>query len=351
MLLDFICKNYKSFENQEILSLEATEQESLKYHVCQNGEEKILPVAVIYGDNGCGKSNLLNAFACMREYVVNSYNYGENKEYRDTFRNSVTDTEFEVYFMFPNDPKIYNYGFCIGKGVQDQLNFEPNGISEEWLNVKNQGEYAYTRIFYRHGYDFDNKKFDIDINLNDGVWQNKLIISVSDHYDIDIGKKVVNWFKNNVVVNSHNLEEIAQKYLSFSQIDNMRQVYDYSDSVITKSTLYAFAGNVLRTGNVLFVDNLTDSLHHLNTRQLIQWFTDPYENKNGGQLILTTNDLQLMNELRFDEIYFIEKDRYGVSDLYSLSDFKDEKGKEKKVINDYLVGRFGAIPNCDIIQI
>ena len=40
------------------------------------GSEKNLPVAVIYGANASGKSNIYNAFEYMAEYVMESFKYG-----------------------------------------------------------------------------------------------------------------------------------------------------------------------------------------------------------------------------------------------------------------------------------
>ena len=47
--------------------------------------------------------------------------------------------------------------------------------------------------------------------------------------------------------------------------------------------------------------------------------------------------------LRRDQIYFVEKDKYGESELHSLYDYKkvrDDASYDK----DYLLGKYGAIP-------
>ena len=52
---------------------------------------------------------------------------------------------------------------------------------------------------------------------------------------------------------------------------------------------------------------------------------------------------------RRDQIYFLEKDKYAASDLYSLIEYKEE-GSDKKIRKDrsfekdYIKGRYGAIP-------
>ena len=67
-----------------------------------------------------------------------------------------------------------------------------------------------------------------------------------------------------------------------------------------------------------------------------------------AQLIFTTHDTwQLSNQLlRRDEIWFTEKDKQGVSTLYSLADFIDEDGtrirKDESYEKNYLLGKYGA---------
>ena len=65
---------------------------------------------------------------------------------------------------------------------------------------------------------------------------------------------------------------------------------------------------------------------------------------------------QLSNQLlRRDEIWFTEKDRQGISTLYSLADFIDEDGsrirKDENYEKNYLLGKYGAIPTLKTIDI
>lgn len=90
----------------------------------------------------------------------------------------------------------------------------------------------------------------------------------------------------------------------------------------------------------------------LLTRYIIKLFHDSEKNIGNGQLIYSTNDTVNLNKETFrrDEIRFVEKDKNGVSKLYSLSDYIIEDENAKKVRNDatynkdYLTGRYGAIP-------
>jgi AAA15 family ATPase/GTPase len=111
----------------------------------------------------------------------------------------------------------------------------------------------------------------------------------------------------------------------------------------------------LKKGSILFVDELNARLHPLLVRNIILTFYNPKVNVNNAQLIFTTHDTwQLSNQLlRRDEIWFTEKDKNGVSTLYSLVDFVDEKGtrirKDESYEKNYLLGKYGAIPTLNNI--
>lgn len=58
MLIEFSVKNYRSFRDEAVLSMEATKSSTLKSVLIPFGGMQILPSAVIYGKNGGGKSNI-----------------------------------------------------------------------------------------------------------------------------------------------------------------------------------------------------------------------------------------------------------------------------------------------------
>ena len=73
-------------------------------------------------------------------------------------------------------------------------------------------------------------------------------------------------------------------------------------------------------------------------------------NRKGAQLIFTSYDLSTMNSdlFRRDEIWFVAKGNGENSKLYSLVEFKNEKGesvrKDAKFDKQYLEGKYGAVP-------
>lgn len=79
-------------------------------------------------------------------------------------------------------------------------------------------------------------------------------------------------------------------------------------------------------------------------------FNDPLINKGNAQLVYTTHDVSILTRdlFRRDQIWFVEKDEYGVSALYSLVEYKlDDNSKvrnDASYSKDYMAGRYGAVP-------
>lgn len=103
---------------------------------------------------------------------------------------------------------------------------------------------------------------------------------------------------------------------------------------------------VLKVGGLLLVDEIESSLHPLLCERIIRLFNNSTTNPYNAQLIFTTHNTLLMNPklLRRDQIYFIEKNEYGESNMYSLYDIDLDIRNNFNYMNNYLAGRFGAIP-------
>ena len=73
-------------------------------------------------------------------------------------------------------------------------------------------------------------------------------------------------------------------------------------------------------------------------------------NQRGAQLLFTSHDLTTMNSelFRRDEIWFVAKGRGQESQLYSLVEFKNDRGesvrKDARFDKQYLEGKYGADP-------
>ncbi|ASP48554.1 AAA family ATPase [Cognaticolwellia beringensis] len=92
----------------------------------------------------------------------------------------------------------------------------------------------------------------------------------------------------------------------------------------------------------IIIDEFDRSLHPKLTKEFFELF---YKlNKSKSQFIVTTHESTLLDLelLRRDEIWFVEKNDEGMSNLFSLNKFKIRY--DSKIEKAYLLGRYGAVP-------
>lgn len=114
-------------------------------------------------------------------------------------------------------------------------------------------------------------------------------------------------------------------------------------------TMFAFAGpwlDLIEHNHVLIVDELDTSLHPLVVHQLIKVFHQQTKQDNKqAQLIFTTHDSSLLSQgiFRRDQIWFLEKNNSGATELYSLAHITGVRADTPHE-KPYLNGRYGGIP-------
>lgn len=413
MLLQFNFKNFKSFKDDTTLDLTATKISEYSDRVINATNEKVLPAAGIFGANAYGKSNVLDAVRYMHNYVIQSFEFGgdnDNKKtkrkflkptpflFNETSKNS--ESMFEVYFMDSeeNGFKTYNYGFTVNA----------DGICEEWLNYKSKSSRGkFNRIFYRNEfeneYDFTGIPAKARENIAISLQRETLIVSLGAKLNIQKLKHIRDWFLNNEFADfgepaenyflsrmipenfatDKNVQTNVIKYISAFdksiidfdveieksdgddekiKIDAVHKIagsdktakiplQNESSGTLKMFALYPMMQNVLDCGGVFFIDELNARLHPLLVRAFLITFLNPSTNKNHAQIVFTSHDSWQLNEsgLRRDEIWFTEKNKDGVSSLYSLADFVDDEGakirKDENFEKNYLLGKYGAIPS------
>ena len=97
---------------------------------------------------------------------------------------------------------------------------------------------------------------------------------------------------------------------------------------------------------VYVIDEIDRSLHPLLIRQLLEEYLSNCSTETRTQLLLTTHNVMLMDQqlLRRDEMWVTERDKSGVSSLFSFSEYKDVR-YDKDIRKSYLQGRMGGIPH------
>ena len=409
MLIRFSFKNFKSFKDENVLDMEATSLKEHEYNVVKTDNVNLLKVAAIYGANASGKTNVLQAFDYMKKRILVS---------DDSKKNSPMDEDNVYSFMINNEPisleveilaknnKIYKYGFDVLK----------DSIVSEWLYIKKINRFysifereknnvtmksnnkisglanidertlflnIYSKIdkdnedfnnvydwFVNANYlDLGNPRFEDFINtrislkiLSDEKYKKELLRFIKT---FDSGIEGIKTTPNSLEELQNNNRAVKVELIHRGENNELKALPLEFESNGTRKMfhLFDFFMDALRNGIVLFIDELDAKLHPLLTRYIINLFHNTKTNIGNGQLIYSTHDTVNLNKETFrrDEIWFTEKNRDGVSELYALSDYiLDDDGDKKsgqKVRNDatynkdYLTGRYGAIPVLEEFEI
>lgn len=140
MLVEFKVENFRSFNDEQVLSFVASEDERLsgliqREDVTGRGGLNLLPSLYVYGANASGKSNLCEAVRTFRRIVVESatqLNEGDSLPGVTSFhlkddKRAAEPTTFESTQVIGGD--LYRYGFATTS----------SRIDREWLFVRRQG--------------------------------------------------------------------------------------------------------------------------------------------------------------------------------------------------------------------
>lgn len=194
MLVNFTVKNFRSFKRERTFSMEASAIKEHRESVINNGKCRILPLAVLYGANSGGKSNLIEAVAVMRSVVIRSVrlNDGDRLPF-DPFALDRTSesqpTFFEIQFI--KGESLYRYGFEYNK----------EEIVSEWLYEKRFGEKEYELfVRSREFIDVSGKRFPEGVGKEGMTNPNRLFLSLVAQLKGEKSNAVMNWFNSCNVV-------------------------------------------------------------------------------------------------------------------------------------------------------
>lgn len=128
MLIEFRLANHRSVRDEQALTMEAgrSDLDDSRLRRVAGANKPLLTVAVLYGANASGKSNVLDGLHFMREAVLSSHRFWppESTIPRDAFAWGPTHSKpsiFEVTIV--RSGVRYQYGFCV----------DDNRVLEEWL--------------------------------------------------------------------------------------------------------------------------------------------------------------------------------------------------------------------------
>lgn len=401
MLIEFSVKNFLSFKDKAILSMEKGNGDENIDNIIFNDITDLVKNAAIYGANASGKSNILKAFTCAILMIRNSnlMSVGEKWSYIKPFLFDETSknkpSEFEFTFI-TNNVK-YKYFFSA----------DQNRIYEESLDAYNSQKP--TNIFTRKDtniYEFSNDKNKL-ASLAANNTENKLFLSTATTWNYEKTKDAFLWFTKTIdTYDSFNkimdkdlidyseneelkkfslkllkeadilIKDISVNYeekeiegtiadmpiipivkkvdieLEHEVVDEENNIHTYKlnfkDESSGTKVLFAFAPFLKRAfeeTKVIIVDELEKSMHPKLVEFIVRLFNNKDINKVNSQLIFTTHATNLLNLeiLRRDQIWFVENNPLnGNSELYPLDSFSVRK--DENIQKGYINGRYGAVP-------
>ena len=388
MLVQFMVRNVLSFKEETVLDMTAInaykEHESNLIDNRNETKEKFLRVAAIYGANASGKSNLYMAMRYFQKIIAESLNNADEdsmiaiERYYEPFRfeEKLDNSEFQIIEMVDNYE--YKYGFEYNKQC----------IVAEWLYIKSLETKRTITIFERSLNDVEfgalvRKECDL---YKDQVPAETLLLSFfnklkmktnvfSDVYAsimdilvvptdfcedirllkavlpsiIDLEKEKLVNFLSAIDTGIKDIGyDDSEKEIHFFTVHKGKDNNDYrlslfyeSEGTIKSIMLFMYARNAVLNNKSVFVDELNIKLHPLLLKFIVDLF---YDKDSRAQLIYTTHDTTLMDKrfFRRDQIWFVQKDEFGYSELVALSDFKVRS--DASFEKDYLAGVYGGIP-------
>ena len=395
MLCQFTVKNFKSIRDEMTFDMQAAAISEHEDRVIKDRDgELYLPVSAIYGPNGGGKSNVLEALHTLAAKVLrplyatddnNNRSFQMKKILIEPFafgeKEKEAPTEFELFFR--TKTAEYRYILTVKKDIVlyerlDRVKFDTGRRSA---------------LFERSSEGIELKGAFARLKISDELSETLTLLSYLGitHKKNEVVNDILNWFEYGIdflnygdpiqelgmaIATSEDVKTLFLEMIQEMDLDivNFRveekeneriEVYtkhivdDYEfelnlseESSGTKKLfgLLPFIANSLVSGTTLVIDELDAKIHPVLLRRIIMMFNDMKINQHGAQLIFTSHDLSTMNSevFRRDEIWFVAKGNRQNSKLYSLVEFKNEKGesvrKDAKFDKQYLEGKYGADP-------
>lgn len=146
MLIGFSVSNYKSFLDQQSISLLASRISRHKDHVRETANRRVLKSGLIFGANAGGKSNLIEAVSFSRNIILHGLNRTDtNKKYFRIRQKANEDPGIFEFRIIANNTE-YSYGFAFSYLTKEFLS--------EWL-VKISGD-TETVLYERNVVDTGN---------------------------------------------------------------------------------------------------------------------------------------------------------------------------------------------------
>lgn len=390
MLCQFSFKNFRSYKNETVFDLQAADLPEFSNSVitCERASD-ILPVSVVYGPNGGGKTNLLKALSCLISLVTKPVHELRKNRISPILQLSNACEPFGFDTQSQNAPTEFNIFFRTETNeYRYYIALHDDEILSEVLHRRSIGGKKTAVIFEREGEEItlgaSINKASVSRDVNPKM---PYLSFLAITYNFPIIAEVQTWFESCIIRAYSNPSSEQRIWLSESEefkhnfivalndmgidISDYRYDQDQSQFYLARSlgnerfelplssesdgTKKIFAALpvlmlALSEGRLVIIDELDAKLHPKLLRYIISLFSNSKVNTHGAQLLFTSHDMSTMKNdvFRRDEIWFAALDEHHSSELYSLYEIRREDGKRinhtASYDKQYLEGRYGADP-------
>ena len=395
MLCQFTVKNYKSIRDEITFDMQAAAISEHENKVIKDVDgELFLPISAIYGPNGSGKSNVLEALHTLDSKVLRPLCATCDKVDCDYKARKIPVEPFAFSEQAKDEPTEFELFFRTEKAEYRYiLHVKEDEVIYESLDRVKMDTGRPSALFRRDTDSTELKGIFGRLKISEDLSATLPLISYLGitYKKNEVVNDVLEWFEDAIdflnygnpyqelrtaIAKSEDIKHLVLNMIKEMDLDIEDFRIEEKDNdrieVFTKHTVAGYSAEItlseessgtrklfgllpfiaksLIYGTTLVIDELDAKIHPVLLQYVIQLFTDMSINKNGGQLIFTSHDLSTMNNevFRRDEIWFVAKGRGQNSGLYSLVEFKNDKGesvrKDAKYDKQYLEGKYGADP-------
>ena len=395
MLCQFTVKNYKSIRDEITFDMQAAAISEHDNKIIKDIDgESFLPISAIYGPNGGGKSNVLEALHTLDSKVLRPLCATCDKADCDYKARKIPVEPFAFSEQAKEEPTEFELFFRTTKAEYRYiLHVKEDEVVYESLDRVKMDTGRRSALFRRDTESTELKGIFGKLKISEDLSATLPLISYLGitYKKNEVVKDVLNWFEDAIdflnygnpyqemrtaIAKSEDIKHLVLNMIKEMDLDIEDFRIEEKDNdrieIFTKHTVDGYSAEItlseessgtrklfgllpfiaksLIYGTTLVIDELDAKIHPMLLQYIIKLFTDMSINKNGGQLIFTSHDLSTMNNevFRRDEIWFVAKGRGQNSGLYSLVEFKNDKGesvrKDAKYDKQYLEGKYGADP-------
>lgn len=204
MLIRFIAKNLYSFKDETEFNLFPNKAQGLQHHKVKSGDFEFLRFSAVYGANGSGKSNLINAISLLDTLVEDGKLPSETDELKFKLNddNAKLPISLGIEFISSEKPLFYTITFDGDKILHEYL-AESNKENDVLIFERTFESTAQKIKFYEGYYKTEKEKLFEEVLSEKLLQKNELLITfLSKKYpeDFKLVRPAYDWFKEILVV-------------------------------------------------------------------------------------------------------------------------------------------------------